>query len=286
MRELLQYADEAHFPIDVCDEFEVPAARRDPLESAPVMSLKARLSSAAAVGGGGGVSGGSAVTPPAPQACLRRVMREMRSLLRRQQQEPETWPFEIFPSQSNMLCWQLLLRGPEGTPYAGGVWLLWMRFGAEFPRTPPEVRFITRIKHCNINSYGRVCHSVLDRNWSADVSVATVLQCINGLLLSPDTEDPLDSQLALQFFEGSGVYEISVVRHTERFAQGRSVEEWRAVLGVEPVGEGESEGEIQDEGEEEHGESGCGEEEDAIAAAAEAAATAAAGAVVTFSAAA
>jgi hypothetical protein len=43
-------------------------------------------------------------------------------------------------------------------------------------------------------------------------------------------EDPLDSTLALEFFNDSGQYEISVVEHTARFATQLTVDEWRHKL--------------------------------------------------------
>ena len=46
------------------------------------------------------------------------------------------------------------------------------------------MRFVTPIKHCNINSYGRICHSIFDRNWSSDAKFSTLLSCIYGLLVS------------------------------------------------------------------------------------------------------
>jgi ubiquitin-protein ligase len=137
-----------------------------------------------------------------------------------------------------MNFWRMLLKGPEGGPYSAGVWLLYASFPDDYPRVAPQVRFITPIKHCNINSYGRICHSILDRNWTADTPFCTVLQCIYGLLLNPDVDDPLDSTLALQFFDDSGTYEVSVVEHTQRFATERSMEDWREVLLAE---EGEDE---------------------------------------------
>lgn len=53
-----------------------------------------------------------------------------------------------------------------------------MRFSDNFPHEAPEVRFVTPIRHCNINGHGRVCHSILDRDWAMDTSVQTVLECI------------------------------------------------------------------------------------------------------------
>eukprot|EP00966_Prymnesium_polylepis_P316132 7304467-Prymnesium_polylepis.1 len=63
------------------------------------------------------------------------------------------------------------MEGPGGSPYADGTWLLSVRFPPTYPVQPPEVRFVTSIIHCNINSYGKVCHSILDRNWTSDTTM-------------------------------------------------------------------------------------------------------------------
>jgi ubiquitin-protein ligase len=72
----------------------------------------------------------------------------------------------------------------HSTPYAAGVWLLFVEFPEAYPREAPKMRFVTPIKHCNINSYGRICHSIFDRNWSSDAKFSTLLSCIYGLLVS------------------------------------------------------------------------------------------------------
>jgi ubiquitin-protein ligase len=57
------------------------------------------------------------------------------------------------------------------------------------------MRFVTPILHANVNCYGRICHSVLGRQWTSDTKLSTVLGCVYGLLLNPDTSDPLDTDL-------------------------------------------------------------------------------------------
>lgn len=135
---------------------------------------------------------------------LKRILRELSSYVR--MPHPA---FEVFPSDSRLDLWQLLLKGPEGTPYADGAFHLWMQFPAEYPAEAPEVRFLTPIHHCNINSHGRVCHSVFDRNWTTDTKVRDVLNCVYGLLLEPEPDDPLDSVLALQFLSTRAAYDAA-----------------------------------------------------------------------------
>ena len=140
----------------------------------------------------------------------------------------------IFPSEDNICFWRVILSGPDSTPYVNGTWLLTIEFPTNFPRAPPHVRFVTKILHCNINSYGRVCHSILDRNWSSETRVKTVLDCIYGLLLAPDVDDPLDSTLALARADDSGGYEGKIIAHTTLFATtagtGKTMDQWEKEL--------------------------------------------------------
>lgn len=169
----------------------------------------------AAPGDGAAVDGDAAVSPLGhrPRESCRRIMSELRGTLK----EPHP-NFAIFPSSEDLGFWQVVLSAPTEGPYAHGCWLLWIRFPHSFPDTPPEVRFKTPILHCNINSTGRVCHSILDRNWTPDTSVKRIFDCVYGLLLNPDVEDPLDSNLALDSYDDSGTYQVRIVEHTKAHA--------------------------------------------------------------------
>lgn len=89
----------------------------------------------------------------------------------------------------------------------GGLWELYMTFPSTYPHKPPDVRFVNRIHHCNINSQGKVCHSILDRNWNPARSARDVIDCIYGLLLTPEPDDPLDSTIAEEYYADKAVFE-------------------------------------------------------------------------------
>ena len=83
----------------------------------------------------------------------------------------------------------MVMKGPEGTPYEDGAFLLYAHFPPTYPRTAPEMRFITPIYHCNVNPEGRICHSIFDRNYSVNTStVRLILDCVFGLMLEPEPE--------------------------------------------------------------------------------------------------
>ena len=104
-----------------------------------------------------------------------------------------------------------------------------MQFTSDWPLTAPVIRMITPIKHCNINNYGRICHSILDRNYISTISISTILECVYGLLLNPDVTDPLDTNLALMYYEATGAYEANIMRYVNKHA-GKTREAWKIEL--------------------------------------------------------
>lgn len=86
--------------------------------------------------------------------------------------------------------------GPKDTPYENGLFVLYAKFANDYPFKAPEVRFITPIYHCNMNSQGRICHSIFDRNYSPAISFKQIVDSIYGLILTPEPEDPLDNVVA------------------------------------------------------------------------------------------
>ncbi len=48
--------------------------------------------------------------------------------------------------------------------------------------------------------------------------MATVLNCVYGLLLFPETADPLDSNLAMQFFQDRALYESNIRANVDKYA--------------------------------------------------------------------
>jgi ubiquitin-protein ligase/uncharacterized protein YegL len=226
----VQLGNLARRPLDFCDEtHKAPERKR-------VKELDSKFSPLVKCFGGADVSAAPQATQAAPKQVLpeskttataasvashkkpemlrqKRIMLEMRALIRDPHKE-----FDIFVNPEDIGLWKLIVQGPSSTPYKDGCWVLYIAFGAEYPRKAPEVRFVTPIKHCNINVHGKVCHSIFDKNWTPDTGIMTVLQCVYGLLLTPDTTDPLDSTLALAFYDDSGKYEADILMHVKAHA--------------------------------------------------------------------
>ncbi|XP_051564280.1 uncharacterized protein LOC127446948 isoform X3 [Myxocyprinus asiaticus] len=132
--------------------------------------------------------------------------------------------FTVLPSETDFTFWKILMEGPSDTPYENGVFELYCEFGPEYPVKPPLVRFFTPVYHCNVNSEGRICHNIFDRNYSAHITMREILDAIFGLMIAPEPSDPLDSILAEEFQSDKHKYEDEAKKSTERYANS-SVDE-------------------------------------------------------------
>ena len=163
-----------------------------------------------------------------PTANTGRASKRIMAELAKIQKDPHA-SIEIYPSEDDISFWRLLVTGPEFTPYENCVFLLYVKFLDTYPMSPPEVRFITPIYHCNINQSGRICHSVFGRNYSSDLSMREILDCMYGLLLEPEPNDPLDSNMAEQYFSERETYNQKAKRMAQQQA-GKTIAQWRKEL--------------------------------------------------------
>jgi len=151
---------------------------------------------------------------------VKRVLKELHSL----NLNPHPC-FEVYPCEKDLSFWRILLKGPETTPYEGGVFYLYAKFPETYPTKPPEIRFITPIYHCNINSNGRICHSIFARNYTIDTSVRLMFDCIYGLLLTPEPDDPLDNAIAQEYYSAKELY-IQKAQDSTKTNASKSVDQY------------------------------------------------------------
>ena len=53
------------------------------------------------------------------------------------------------------------IMGPPDTPYHGGVFQIKINIPVDFPFSPPEIRFQTKIFHPNVDPCGNICLDIL-----------------------------------------------------------------------------------------------------------------------------
>jgi ubiquitin-protein ligase len=137
--------------------------------------------------------------------------------------------YDVYVSETDMSFWKVVMSGPDESPYSEGTFLLYLHADEGYPTFAPKARFITRMKHPNINTHGRVCHSIFDRDWTSDTSMTTLLDSIYGLLLQPEYSDPVNTMSTLGFHHDQVEFADEVREHVENNAS-RSRESWKKLL--------------------------------------------------------
>jgi len=101
-----------------------------------------------------------------------------------------------FPDSDNMLNWTATITGTQSTPYEGLSYSLTLAFPANYPCSPPTIKFITPCFHPNVDVHGNICLDILQDKWSAVYDVRATLVSLRSLLGEPNNESPLNALAA------------------------------------------------------------------------------------------
>ncbi|KAM7042361.1 ubiquitin-conjugating enzyme E2 B isoform 1-T1 [Acridotheres tristis] len=103
----------------------------------------------------------------------RRLMRDFKRL-----QEDPPVGVSGAPSENNIMQWNAVIFGPEGTPFEDGTFKLVIEFSEEYPNKPPTVRFLSKMFHPNVYADGSICLDILQNRWSPTYDVSSILTSI------------------------------------------------------------------------------------------------------------
>uniref|UniRef100_A0A3P8RPS9 Ubiquitin conjugating enzyme E2 A, like n=1 Tax=Amphiprion percula TaxID=161767 RepID=A0A3P8RPS9_AMPPE len=106
----------------------------------------------------------------------RRLMRDFKRL-----QEDPPAGVSGAPSENNIMVWNAVIFGPEGTPFEDGTFKLIVEFTEEYPNKPPTVRFVSKMFHPNVYADGSICLDILQNRWSPTYDVSSILTSIQIL---------------------------------------------------------------------------------------------------------
>lgn len=171
-----------------------------------------------------------ALAPPAkrarttPSSHTKRLMRELTAL----KASPHP-AIDVYPVDGDIGFWKIVIAGPEGGLYEGGNFLAGIEFPQEYPTVAPVLRFVSEIRHVNVNRQGRVCHEILEGDYGPDVTVHDILSFVYGLLMFPNHDTATDTNLASLFYEYPLRYRQAVTRCTQK-ARLKLRSEWAEEL--------------------------------------------------------
>ncbi|SBS96679.1 ubiquitin-conjugating enzyme, putative [Plasmodium malariae] len=143
---------------------------------------------------------------------------------------------------SNIFEWVGFIKGPAGTPYEDGHFILDITIPNDYPYNPPKIKFNTKIWHPNISSQtGAICLDVLKNEWSPALTIRTALLSIQALLSDPQPgiyttnmnkrmHDPQDAEVAKMYKENYSLFLKTASVWTKTFATGPKLEPREVII--------------------------------------------------------
>jgi ubiquitin-conjugating enzyme E2 S len=111
-------------------------------------------------------------------------------------------------SFADLTSLSILIAGPEGTPFAIGVFHLDLNIPTTYPQAPPTAHFRTKIFHPNVDpATGAVCVDTLKRDWKPELTLRDVLVTISCLLVCPNPASALNAEAGQLMEEDFKEYE-------------------------------------------------------------------------------
>lgn len=119
-------------------------------------------------------------------------------------------------SEDELLLWEAVVNGRGiGGGYDEGRWLLKIQIPATYPLAPPQITFATPVVHANVAlRTGEVCLDLLKDAWTPAYSVLECVRAVRTLLSYPETDSPLNVDVA------------ALVRAGDRVGARRLIEFW------------------------------------------------------------
>lgn len=124
--------------------------------------------------------------------AMKRLMKDLKEI------EENTIPtvgVTARPTDKDIFTWRGNLRGPEGTPYNGGVFHIEIKFTELYPTEPPTIRLMTPLTHPNVFGTS-ICldmlsttDRVLYQGWTSGYTVQSVLIQLQSFLFETPPKD-------------------------------------------------------------------------------------------------
>ena len=122
------------------------------------------------------------------------------------------------PVDNDMFKWQATILGPKDSPYEGGIFMVSITFPPDYPFKPPQLKFTTKIYHCNISPDGDICLDILKSQWSPALTIMKVLLSLCSLLTDPNPDDPLVPSIATLLKEDKIEHDRRAQMYTLKYA--------------------------------------------------------------------
>ncbi|KAK9448965.1 ubiquitin-conjugating enzyme type E2 [Limtongia smithiae] len=134
--------------------------------------------------------------------------------------------YEVTLVNGNMQEFYVRFKGPEETPFQGGVWKVRVELQDQYPYKSPSIGFTNRIFHPNIDEQsGSVCLDVINQTWSPMFDMINIFEVfLPQLLRYPNAADPLNGEAAALFMRDVKAYNVKVKDYVNKYASADAAE--------------------------------------------------------------
>jgi peroxin-4 len=100
--------------------------------------------------------------------------------------------------EDDLFEWEAVINGRDvGSGYEAGRWLISISLPSTYPLQPPKMTFRTPVVHPNIAlQSGEICLDLLKDAWTPAYSVLECVRAVRMLLSCPETDSPLNVDVA------------------------------------------------------------------------------------------
>ncbi|MHA1145166.1 MAG: ubiquitin-conjugating enzyme family protein [Candidatus Helarchaeota archaeon] len=119
------------------------------------------------------------------------------------------------PVEGDLTHYEGWILGPVGSPYEGKFFRVMIRLPPDFPFVPPQIQFLSKIWHPNINpNTGEICNDILkisgegEFTWSPGSDIVSVIMNIIGMLGGNfNFNSPLNPEASREFRKSKKQFE-------------------------------------------------------------------------------
>ena len=126
--------------------------------------------------------------------------------------------------ENNFYKWSVVIFGPTETIYEGGFFRAILTFPEDYPNSPPQMQFTTKMWHPNIYKDGKVCISILhppgtdkfneqekaEERWRPSLGAEEILLSVISMLNDPNPDSPANIDAAVMFRKNREEYNSKV----------------------------------------------------------------------------
>ena len=121
--------------------------------------------------------------------------------------------------EPDVFHWQITLVPPIGTDYEGGFYKIEARFFEDYPTSAPQLKFVTRIYHCNVaENSGHICVNSIKDSWKPSLTMEDVLNHIMILLYKQNPGSPMNGTAADLYREDKKKFLEKVKEYKDKYA--------------------------------------------------------------------